>query len=60
MSIQEYYFILAILFLAGFIGWSLFAYTVIKAIYSRRVEIAMIEEISTELKKVKDELQELK
>jgi hypothetical protein len=60
MSIQEYYFILTILFLAGFVGWGLFAYTLFKTIYSRRIEIEMIEDISSELKKVKDELQTLK
>ena len=60
MSIQEYYFILTILFLAGFVGWGLFAYTLVKAIYSRRIEIEMIEEISTELEKIKQEIKELK
>jgi hypothetical protein len=60
MSLQEYYLILTLLFLAGFVGWSLFAYTVIKTICSRRIEIQMIEEISVELEKVKQELKELK
>ena len=60
MSLQEYYLILTLLFLAGFVGWSLFAYTAINSIRSRRVEMAMIEDISTELEKVKQELKELK
>ena len=60
MSIQEYYLILTLLFLGGFVGWGLFVYTLIKVISSHRIEITMIEEISLELKKVKDELQELK
>jgi len=60
MSIQEYYLILTLLFLGGFVGWVLFIYTLIKVISSHRIEITMIEEISVELKKVKDELQTLK
>jgi hypothetical protein len=60
MSLQEYYFVLTALFLAGFIGWSLFAYMLIKTVYIRRKEIAVIEEIFTELEKVKQEIKELK
>jgi hypothetical protein len=60
MTQQEYYFILAILFLGGFIGWSLFAYIIIKSICNRHIELAMIKDISTELEKAKEDLQKLK
>ena len=48
------------LFLGGFIGWSCLGYLVFQIIRSRRVELQMIEEISQELKLVKQEITELK
>jgi hypothetical protein len=51
---------LIILFIGGFFGWSLFVYTLLSALCSRKKEIHMIEEIATELEKVKKELKALK
>ena len=52
--------IILFLFVGGFIGWALFLVTFIHTIQSQRSQLVMIESISTELKKVRQELQELK
>jgi hypothetical protein len=49
-----------ILFIGGVIGWSLVAYTVVYMMRCRDKELNMIREISTELKKVREEINELK
>jgi hypothetical protein len=51
---------LIILFIGGFLGWSLFVYTLVSAICNRKRELQMIEEISVELDKVKEELRSIK
>jgi len=57
---MNYYHQLIILFISGFFGWSLFVYTLLSVLCNRRKEIQMIEEISKELEKVKEELKALK
>ena len=52
--------LLIFLFLGGLLGWSLFAYTLAQSISCRRKELSVIDEISKELKKVKEDLNELK
>jgi len=47
------------LFLGGLVGWSLFAASLIETHCNRRNELKMINEISEELKRVKEEIQEL-
>lgn len=51
---------LIILFIGGFFGWSLFVYTLLSALCSRKKEIHMIEEIAKELEKVKEDIKALK
>jgi hypothetical protein len=51
---------LIILFIGGFVGWSLFVYTIVSAIRNRNRELKMIDEISIELDKVKEELRSIK
>jgi len=51
---------LIILFIGGFVGWSLFVYTIVSAICNRTRELKMIDEISIELDKVKEELRSIK
>jgi len=53
-------YIIILLFIGGVIGWSLVAYTVAYMMRCRDKEINMIKEISTELKKVREEINELK
>ena len=57
---MNYHHQLIILFIGGFIGWSLFVYTLLSALCSRRREITMIEEITEELEKVKEDIKALK
>jgi len=57
---MAHYILLAFLIAGGFTGWSLFFYTFVKTLLSRQKELEVIDEISKELKKVKQELQELK
>ena len=57
---MNYHHQLIILFIGGFFGWSLFVYTLLSALCSRRREIQMIEEITEELEKVKEEIKALK
>lgn len=57
---MDYKHQLIILFIGGFFGWSLFVYTLLSALCSRKREIHMIEEIATELEKVKEEIKTLK
>ena len=52
--------IILLLFVGGFIGWTLFAFTLFHSVCSYRKQLAMVGEISSELKKVKEDLQELK
>ena len=54
-----YHIIIMGLFLGGLAGWSLFAVSLIESHCNRRKELKMILEISEELKKVKEEIQEL-
>jgi hypothetical protein len=51
---------LIILFIGGFIGWSLFVFTLVSAMRNRNQELKMIEEISVELDKVKEDLRSIK
>ena len=51
---------LIVLFIGGFLGWSLFVYTLLNSLCSRKKEIQMIEDITTDLEKVKEELKSLK
>jgi hypothetical protein len=59
-KIMAHNIILAFLIVGGFIGWSLFAVTLVQLIYSRRAEIKMINEIQEDLKIVRDEINKLK
>jgi hypothetical protein len=52
--------ITVLLFLGGFIGWTLFALTIVHSICVHRKQLIMVDDISKELKKVKEELRELK
>ena len=52
--------LLIFLVLGGVIGGSLFVYTLAQSVSCRRKELLVIEEISEELKKVKEDLNELK
>jgi hypothetical protein len=52
--------LLIFLTLGGAVGWTLFAYTLAKSVSCRQKELLVIEEISEELKKVKEDLKELK
>ena len=54
------YYYLVILFVGGVFGWTLFVYTLLSALCSRKREIHMIEEISEELEKVKKDIKALK
>ena len=54
------HYILLLLFIGAFIGWALLAYLTVHVIRTRRIEISMIEDISEELKKVKQEIIKLK
>lgn len=53
-------FLLLFLVIGGVIGWSLFAYTLAQSLLCRKKELLIIEEISAEFKKVKEDLKELK
>jgi hypothetical protein len=53
-------FLLLFLVIGGVIGWSLFAYTLAQSLSCRKKELLVIEEISAELKKVKEDLKKLK
>ena len=53
-------YIIIILFIGVVIGWALVAYTAISILRCRDKELNMIREISTELKKVREEINELK
>ena len=57
---MDFHYQLIILFIGGGFGWSLFVYTLLSALCSRKREIHMIEEIAEELEKVKKELKALK
>ena len=52
--------IILLLFLGGFIGWLLFGLTSLYVLRSNRAQMDMINEISDDLKKVKQEIKELK
>jgi hypothetical protein len=57
---MNFHYQLIILFIGGSFGWTLFVYTLLSALCSRKREIHMIEEIAEELEKVKKELKALK
>jgi hypothetical protein len=57
---MEFYLLLSFLFVGGIIGWSLFAFTMVRLIKNRKNEITMICEIKEELKIVKQEINNLK
>ena len=57
---MNFHYQLIILFIVGFFGWSLFVYTLLSALCSRKKEIHMIEEIAKELEKVKEDIKALK
>jgi hypothetical protein len=52
--------ILVFLIVGGFIGWSLFAFTVVQLVCNRQKEIEIINEIKEQLKIVKQEVKNLK
>jgi len=57
---MNFHYQLIILFVGGFFGWSLFVYTLLSSLCSRKKEIHMIEEIAEELEKVKEDIKALK
>ena len=57
---MNFHYQLIILFIGGFFGWSLFVYTLLSAMCSRKKEIQMIEDIAADLEKVKKEIKSLK
>ena len=57
---MNFHYQLIILFIVGVFGWSLFVYTLLSALCSRKKEIHMIEEIAKELEKVKEDIKALK
>lgn len=60
MALDANQIIIICLFLGGLAGWTLFAASLIETHCNRQKELKMILEISEELKKVKEEIQELK
>ena len=54
------HYIIIFLFVGGFIGWTLFAYTLHKFLTSRKFEIEMLDHIIEDLKIVKNEIEEIK
>jgi hypothetical protein len=52
--------ILILLFFEGLVGWGLFAIIFIHTIKNRQRELDIIETISHELKKIKEEIKQLK
>jgi hypothetical protein len=59
MEFNINHFIIVVLFLGGLMGWGLFAYSLISAICCRKKELKMIDIISEDLKKVKEDIQKL-
>jgi Na+/H+-dicarboxylate symporter len=57
---MTHYLQLIILFVLGFLGWTLFVYTLVSTMCNRTREIRMIKDISNELEKIRDDLKELK
>ena len=52
--------IILFLFLGGFVGWCVLTYVIYCTMICRSKELIMIENISKELKKIKEEIAELK
>jgi hypothetical protein len=52
--------LLTVLFIGGFIGWTLFAFTFGKLYFDRKKEIEMIVHLQDELKIVQHEIKNLK
>jgi len=59
-NIMAHNLILAFLIVGGFIGWSLFAVTLVQLYCNRQKEITMINEIKEDLKIVRQEIKNLK
>jgi hypothetical protein len=51
---------LIVLFVLGFLGWSLFVFTLLHVICDRTREIKMIKEIREDLKIVRQEINSIK
>jgi len=52
--------IILFLFLGGFVGWCILTFVIYITMICRSKELIMIENISKELKKIKEEIAELK
>ena len=59
-SVMAHHIQLIILFVLGFLGWSLFGYTLVSSLCNRKREIKIVNEINQELKKIRSELNKLK
>jgi len=57
-SIMDY--LITLLCIGGFIGWSLFGITILKLVCNRQAEIDMINKIREDLKIVREEINKLK
>jgi hypothetical protein len=52
--------VVLLVFLGGFTGWALFVLTMLQSSFNHRKQLGMVKEITYDLKKVKQELHELK
>lgn len=52
--------IFLLILIGGFIGWSLLGYTLFQFLIRRKKEINMINNISEDLKKIKEDVRSLK
>jgi hypothetical protein len=57
---DELKLLLVILFIGGFIGWSLFAYLSISIFFFHKKGSDIIRELSNEIKEVKNEVKKIK
>jgi len=57
---MNFHYQLIILFIGGGFGWTLFVYTLLSALCSRKREIKMIKEIQVDLKIIRQEIDSLK
>jgi len=54
------HYIIIILFIGGFTGWMLFAFTLYRLLFTRKTEITMIDNIMEDIQVIKEEIKELK
>lgn len=57
---MAHYITLGIIIIGCILGWILFFYTMFHIIFSRKQEIKIIQEITRELDRIKEELKQLK